>query len=224
MNSSTERPGILATEVPSISARPRVGENGLTLRVDDPDAFQGCLDNPSEPLFAFPELDLGLPAVGDVEARADVPGKGAVRCEPGNTVVQDPAVFAVVPPEPVFHHERRPGVERSQVGLQTPLPIIRVNALRPAAAHLLFDGPPREVQPLLVEVITALVCVRAPDQYWRGISQFSKPLLTLAIGLFSPMPLGDISEDDDSTLDLAMRVSDGRGIVFDGIARSHPCR
>ena len=44
----------------------------------------------------------GLLALGNIDARADVPIKRAVRVEPWHTRCHHPAIFAVVAPEPMF--------------------------------------------------------------------------------------------------------------------------
>ena len=149
----------------------------------------------AESLFALPNLHLSPPAVRDVEARADVSKASAIWGEPWNPVVQDPAVFAVVPPQPVLHRKRRACVECRDIGLQASLQVIGVDALGPAVAHLLLDGPSSEVEPLLVEVIAELICVRAPDQDRGGIGQGAKPLLTLLKCLLGSLPLGDVLGD-----------------------------
>ena len=56
-------------------------------------------------LLAVAQLGLGVAAVGDVEAGADVARELAVRVVDGAAGVDDPAVFAVVAAQPVFHLE-----------------------------------------------------------------------------------------------------------------------
>src|SRR5271157_1335547 len=194
---------------------PGVGERCPTLRVEDADAFEGCLDNPSESLFALPELHLSPPAVGDVNTRADVPGESAIWGEPWNPVLQNPAIFAVVPPQPVLHCKGGASVQCRDIGLPASLQVIGVDALGPARAHLLLDGPSSEVEPLLVEIIAELICVGAPDQDRGGISQSVKPLLTLPKCLLDPLPLGDVLGDPGDPHDPTRTVPDREAPVPD---------
>ena len=119
----------------------------------------------------LPQFFLDPLSVGDVNTRADVPGENAIWGEPWNPVVQDPAVLAVVPPQPVLHCKRSASLQCRDIGLQASLQVVGVDALGPTVAHHLLDGPSSEVEPSLVEVIAPLICISAPDQDWGGIGQ-----------------------------------------------------
>jgi hypothetical protein len=67
-------------------------------------------------LLAVAQLGLGVAAVGDVEAGADVAGELAVAGVDRAAGVDDPAVLAVVAAQPVFHLEGRAHREVLEVG------------------------------------------------------------------------------------------------------------
>src|SRR6185437_8354881 len=61
---------------------------------------------------------LGQPAIGDVQARADVASEGTVMVEPWHAQIEDPAKFPVVPPQAILHIERLAAIECACVGIQ----------------------------------------------------------------------------------------------------------
>src|ERR1700704_1954402 len=84
-------------------------------------------------------------AIGDVEARADIAGKRAVRVESWHTYIGYPAVVSVVPPEPILHLERLPEIECLGVGIQATAQIFVVDQLCPAITKLCLKGPTSEL-------------------------------------------------------------------------------
>src|SRR5271157_1298975 len=143
------------------SASPRLLQQ-VDSRLDRSQGVAKLMRQDSQKLFlaavGLPQLLLDPLSVGDVNTRADVPGENAIWGEPWNPVVQDPAVFAVVPPQPVLHCKRSASLQCRDIGLQASLQVIGVDALGPALAQLLLDGPSSEVEPLLVKVIAPLIC------------------------------------------------------------------
>src|SRR5271157_661011 len=59
-----------------------------------------------------------------------------------------------------------------------------------------------------------------PEHIVDMVCQLAEALLAFPLRLLGPMALSDIPEDDDNTLGLAVRVSDGDGIVLHGSRRS----
>src|SRR5262249_43390978 len=97
----------------------------------------------------------------------------------GRAGVPDPAVFAVVPPQPVLHLELDPGLERISVDTETGLEIVRVDALGPAVAQLLRQASSGEVEPALVEEGAASVDAGHPDENGRTVRQGSEVIVDL---------------------------------------------
>ena len=62
-------------------------------------------------LFALSQSILSALAFGEVNGATDVPKKGPVRSKARDPISQDPAIFAVVPPQTVFQRELLPRVE-----------------------------------------------------------------------------------------------------------------
>src|SRR5262245_6906890 len=126
------------------------------------------------------QLHLGLLALRDVNARADVANESAVRRRPRIAAVQYPTVLAVSPPESVFHPEVSPRIECRYVFRHAALPIVGMNSFGPAVAEFLRDRSTSEIQPRLVEVNAALGGIRHPDHDWRRIRHRPKSGFTLA--------------------------------------------
>ena len=61
-----------------------------------------------------------------------------------------------------------------------------------------------------------------PEHIADVVCQLAEALLAFPLRLLSTMALSDIPEDDDNSLDLAVRVPDGGGIVLDGSRRPIP--
>jgi hypothetical protein len=104
------------------------------------------------------------PELRHVEARADVTSERTVGIEQRCRIVEDPAVFAVMPAKPIFHHERFTAVEGASVRVQALLQICSVYTVCPAIADLGLERSSGEVEPRLVEVGAALVGARNPDE------------------------------------------------------------
>src|SRR5262249_50526802 len=86
----------------------------------------------------------------NIHAGADVPGerligaiiaRGRFGIEMRRSVIEDPAVLAVMPPQPVFHGEFPAVIESFDVSLKTTLGIIRMDAFGPPVLDLLLDVP-----------------------------------------------------------------------------------
>jgi len=75
---------------------------------------------------------------GEVQAGADESGEGAGGVIAGMALVEKPAVFAVVPAQPVFHGKGLRGLEGLGVDLQAMRQIIGMHPGGPAVAQLFF--------------------------------------------------------------------------------------
>src|SRR5688572_10926302 len=144
----------------------QVAEPGIAVRLEIPFPAHGLarLHGQPEPIIGDVALSFSAPELRHVEARADVTSERTVEIEQRRRIVQHPPVFAVMPPKPIFHHERFTMVEGARVRLQALLPICGVYSVCPAIADLGLEGSPGEVEPRLVEVGAALVGAGNPDE------------------------------------------------------------
>src|SRR5690348_3079619 len=95
---------------------------------------------------------LGLFALGNVDNRTDVTHKGVIRVISGLSMIENPAVFSIVPADPILHRERLATIKGLGVSLQASIYIFRVQSRCPAAAQLLFDAAAGEVEPGLIDI------------------------------------------------------------------------
>ena len=122
-------------------------------------------------LLAVAQLGLGVAAVGDVEAGADVAGELAVAGVDRAAGVDDPAVLAVVAAQPVFHLEGGAHREVLEVGAHAAVEVFAVNAPRPAVTLFFGEAAAGEVEPGLVEVVALGVDAGAPDERGEVLEQ-----------------------------------------------------
>jgi glutaredoxin 2 len=93
----------------------------------------------------------------------DVTRERTVGIEQRRRIVNDPPVFAVMPPKAILHHERFTTIEGADVRVHAMLPICVVYTICPTIADLGFEEAPGEVEPRLVEIGAAPVGARNPD-------------------------------------------------------------
>src|ERR1041384_7855512 len=127
------------------------------------------------PLQRCRQLGFRLLYRSNIDAGADIALKAAVLGLAGRAIVEDPAVLAVSPAQPVFHAERCAPVEMRGVDFKAAVEVLRVDAFGPAVSQFLLDSPAGEGQPRFVEVGAQLVRARRPDHYRRGVHQMAKP-------------------------------------------------
>ena len=156
------RDGLIGECEPTVTV---LGENQVGRDVED---------LPQEGLLPFYDL-IALFAFGDINAGTDVPDEALAGHELRHAHVQHTAIFAVMTTQAVFHGEWFARVERANIAIHTTLPVFRMNALGPAVALFLLQGPPGEFQPAAIEVNAALVRPRHPDQYRRRVCQQLEP-------------------------------------------------
>ena len=145
----------------------QVAEPCIAVRLEIPFPAHGLarLHGQPEPIVGDLALGFGARELRHVEARADVTSERTVGIEQRRRIVEDPPVFAVMPPKPILHYERRAVVEGAGVRVQAMLQICGVDTVCPAIADFeLEEGSPGEVEPRLVEVGAAFVGARNPDE------------------------------------------------------------
>src|SRR5262249_29584901 len=122
----------------------------------------------------------------------------------------DPAVFSVVPSQPIFHQEGLALIKGRFVGPIAALEIVRVDILGPAVADLLFHRSAHEVDPRLVKPVAELVSAAHPDQDRSRISHQAKSLFALPECDLCRLALANVASDGRGADDLALAVSNWR--------------
>src|SRR4029434_9446195 len=100
-----------------------------------------------EVLPLSPKCSFGSPAFGDVNRSPDIPEKRAVGFKAGYTVIQDPTIFTVKPPQAVFRGKIFSRVERVHISFNGLIKVVGMDALRPTVAELLLHGSSGTVEP-----------------------------------------------------------------------------
>src|SRR5262245_60287794 len=142
-------------------AEPRIA---VRLEIPFPAHRLAGLHGQPEPIVGNLALGFRVLELRHVEARADITSERTVAIEQGSRIVQDPPVFAVIPPKPILHHERFTTVERAGVYVKTMRQICGMHTVCPTIADLRLEGSAGEIEPRLVEVSAALVGAGNPDE------------------------------------------------------------
>ena len=136
----------------------------------------------------------GPPQIGHVEAGADVADEAVVGVVTRLALFVQPAVLAVVAPQPVFHAVGLARFEGAGEHLGAAFTILRVHIVQPEGVALGGQVAAGEVQPGLVEPVGVLVLIDGPGQGGRkqgvaachqqlpalhGLRQLLQPLLAL---------------------------------------------
>src|SRR5581483_3714453 len=82
--------------------------------------------------------------------------------------------------QPIVHFENVSRIERSRVGLEAMLEILRMDAFGPAVAELRFQGTTGELEPSFVEKIAELVRTGHPDHHGRSVGGEAKAVFAFA--------------------------------------------
>jgi len=170
----------------------REGGEELVLGPVCPLGLVPCLLRPGE---ETPVLLLGLLALGDVDAGADVASEGPLRGIARHAVVEEPAVLAVGPPEAELHAKALAGVERGGIDAVRAVEVVRMDLRGPALADLLFHRAAGELQPGAVEPVAAPVGRRHPDEDGGAVGGNLEALLALLQGARQPLPLPPVGLD-----------------------------
>src|ERR1700691_3048975 len=106
-----------------------LGDVIVQLARDPASFFLMCFNQPSahRGKSLFCEL-----AIRDIDTRAYVSGKRTVGVESRHNAIEEPAIFAVMPPEPILHVERLTRIESLAVAIQTPGHVFWVDPFCPA--------------------------------------------------------------------------------------------
>src|SRR5690606_31153397 len=128
------------------------------------------------------ERDLLLPqlAIGHVGAAPDVAGEFTAGAEAWNPMVEQPAVFTVMTPHPVFRIKGLPVAVGDVVRVERPLAVLRVDRIYPSRADDLLERPPDEIHPALVDPGAMPVRVGEPDQDRSRVRHLPEARLALA--------------------------------------------
>ena len=142
------------------------------------------------------ERDFGEFALGDVNARADVAAEVVVGVKTRDTVVNDPAVFAVIAAQAIFHFKFHARVESAGVDGEAAIEIVRVYASRPAFAKLLLDRASGEIEPAAIEKGAELVGTGHPDECGSRVGHEAKALFAFAENRFLSLAFFDKNGED----------------------------
>src|SRR5580700_9296232 len=110
-----------------------------------------------------------------------------------NATFDDPAIFSIRTPEPVFHPERFSGVEGRQEAIETALHIVWMHSFRPSCAHFLLHGSASEIEPRFVEVVAKAIRSGHPNQDRRLIGHYLKASFAFTKLLFGALLLRDVA-------------------------------
>src|SRR6185312_1589002 len=157
---------------------------------------------------------------GNVEAHADVAGKGAIAIEAWRAVIEHPAIDAIVPAQPVFERERFFCLERfGERGLSSP-EILRMDAGGPAVALLIVDRASGEFEPGAIEVDVTARRIRHPKRHRRLVRHDAKAGFALLDRCASAARLGRVAEYEHEAAGRAVTAANGAHLRFDGALRT----
>src|SRR6185295_10891662 len=93
---------------------------------------------------------LGPLSVRHIDRRIDVARDPAAETAPGHAGIEDPAVFAVLPAQPVLDARREAFTEGPMVGVEYPPAVIGMHAVAPPGSQFVVSPPAGEVQPAAI--------------------------------------------------------------------------
>src|SRR5437588_11327689 len=99
---------------------------------------------------------------------------------PGNALVRNPTIFAIITSHSVLHHKRFARIECLRINLETPSQIVRVYAFGPAISQFLLQATARKLQPRFVKEGAEFIHTRHPDKDRRSIRHDPKTRLAFA--------------------------------------------
>ena len=120
----------------------------------------------------------------NVGTGAEVAEKAAIMRVTRNPGIVDPAIFPIMPPQPVLHAKFLSGFEVTDVNSEAAIKILRMNAFGPAIPEFLRHRASGELKPRPVEPDAELVFTRDPDHHWHRVHRFAKARIqaTLRLG------------------------------------------
>ncbi len=125
------------------------------------------------------QLTLNLLPLSNVHTRTDIAEKSFVVSIARNAGINQPAIFAVMMPQTVFHRKGFPPVKGRYISIKTALIITRMHPVCPTIALFLLQGTIGKFQPAFIKIVTLLIRTRLPDQHRRRIRQQPETLLAL---------------------------------------------
>src|SRR5215470_9074654 len=131
-------------------------------------------------------------AVCNINANPDVPRKGPILIKSWHADIENPAILSPVMTQPILHLELLSLIKRLSIGIEAPLQVVGMNALRPTVSKLLFQRSSGEIQPRLVEVVAELIVARHPDQHRSGICNQPETLFAFPHCLFAAVTFGNV--------------------------------
>ncbi len=211
-----ERRGDVLEVLPALLVAREVAEEELRVALDDGQDVVEVVGDPSgEPpdrlhLLRLAELLLEELAVGDIDARADEAREGPIREEPRRAALEDRAPLAVGAPEPVEGLEGTPRLQGGAALRETALPVLRVDAPRPALAGLVLEPASREGEPGLADVLERAVRAREPDHDGGAVGHRPEARLALAERLLRRPAPGEVVDLPDDVEGRAVLAADDR--------------
>ena len=103
-------------------------------------------------------------ALGHIKTGAQVTGKFPGQIDERVSDVENPAVFAIVPAQAIFHGERSACQKVCLIGGDTALAVVGMHPFGPALALFLFQAAAGKLQPGGVEIVALAIQSGAPDQ------------------------------------------------------------
>jgi uncharacterized membrane protein YtjA (UPF0391 family) len=117
------------------------------------------------------EVALHALAFVDLDANAGEADERAV-AQPRRAPVEDPAVLAIAPAQPVFDGERLSRVERAHGGIQPARQVFRMQRAGPAVPERRILGKPGELEPGGAHRLARQVGARGPEHERQGGGDF----------------------------------------------------
>src|SRR5215203_1894829 len=125
----------------------------------------------------LPPAVLQLVVLREVNARADVTEKRAIRRKARYPAVEDPAIFSVVSLQAILEVEWLPRVEETAVGVRAASGVLRMHAFGPPDARFLLESPAGESEPAFVDKRARFVRPRHPDHHRCRVGNRAKARL-----------------------------------------------
>src|SRR3982751_4605238 len=157
-----------------------------------PHASRGDLKRRSQAVFACLNTSLSWPALGNIDARANVSSKLIGSCVTGNTLGKQPAVLTIGTLQAVFQVACFTFFETVIEDTHTAFAVVGMNVLDPATPHFLFEGPSRELKPVAIEEVSLAIGAGHPNENRGSVGHDAKATFTFTQSRLSPFALGNV--------------------------------
>src|SRR5438034_3063867 len=125
---------------PSQKSASRIGSPHLIVaQVPFPNSQISRIRSQTHAFLAFAQSLLLVYQFSDVHTCTDIAGELSLRVIARDAVVRNPAILAIISPQPILHKKRLACVERLTVNLETFLQIIGVHAFSPAISEFFLQ-------------------------------------------------------------------------------------